>query len=58
MLFRSLWVDGHLYTPRLLEASGIDPKTGLARVSLCHYNTREEIEKLREALHALSSRNT
>ena len=50
--------DGHLYAPRLLEASGIDPKTGLARVSLCHYNTREEIEKLREALHALSSRNT
>jgi len=48
--------DGHLYAPRLLEASGIDPKTGLARVSLCHYNTREEIGKLREALG--SSRNT
>lgn len=46
--------DGHLYAPRLLEASGIDPKTGLARVSLCHYNTREEIRKLRDALHALS----
>jgi cysteine desulfurase family protein (TIGR01976 family) len=45
--------DGHLYAPRLLEASGIDLKTGLARVSLCHYNTREEIRKLREALHAL-----
>jgi len=45
--------DGHLYAPRLLEASGIDPKVGLARVSLCHYNTREEIGKLRDALHAL-----
>jgi selenocysteine lyase/cysteine desulfurase len=45
--------DGHMYAPRLLSASGIDPTPGLARVSLCHYNTREEIARLGEALRAL-----
>ena len=45
--------DGHLYAPRLLQACGIDPKSGLARVSLCHYNTRGEIQSLMDALRAL-----
>ncbi|HEX7078309.1 MAG TPA: cysteine desulfurase-like protein [Candidatus Eisenbacteria bacterium] len=45
--------DGHMYAPRLLEASGIDPATGVVRVSLCHYNRVEEIVRLGEALRSL-----
>jgi len=45
--------EGHMYAPRLLEACGIDPATGVARVSLCHYNTRAEIDRLGEALRSL-----
>lgn len=45
--------DGHMYAPRLLEAAGVDPSTGAIRVSLCHYNTREEIARLGEALRSM-----
>jgi selenocysteine lyase/cysteine desulfurase len=37
--------DGHMYAPRLIEAAGIDPGTGVCRVSLCHYNTPSEIDR-------------
>ena len=42
--------DGHMYAPRLIEAAGIDPATGVCRVSLCHYNTPGEIDALVTAL--------
>jgi cysteine desulfurase family protein (TIGR01976 family) len=45
--------DGHMYAPRLLEAMGIDPASGVARVSLCHYNTRAEIARFGETLRSL-----
>jgi selenocysteine lyase/cysteine desulfurase len=45
--------EGHMYAPRLLRAAGFDPDVGVARVSLCHYNTAEEIARLEQALRAL-----
>ena len=45
--------DGHMYAPRLIEACGIDPSSGVARVSLCHYNTPTEIARFGEALRSL-----
>ncbi|HET9951081.1 MAG TPA: cysteine desulfurase-like protein [Candidatus Eisenbacteria bacterium] len=45
--------EGHMYAPRLLRAAGFDPDEGVARVSLCHYNTGEEIARLAQALRAL-----
>jgi selenocysteine lyase/cysteine desulfurase len=45
--------DGHMYAPRLIEAAGLDPASGVVRVSLCHYNTRAEIARLGEALRSL-----
>lgn len=44
---------GHMYAPRLIDAAGIDPATGVVRVSLCHYNTRSEIARLGDALRSL-----
>jgi cysteine desulfurase family protein (TIGR01976 family) len=37
---------GHMYAIRLCEGLGIDPAAGVVRVSLLHYNTEEEIERL------------
>lgn len=37
---------GHFYSFRLLRALGIDQEDGVARLSLAHYNTVEEIERL------------
>lgn len=45
--------EGHMYAPRLLRAAGFDPDAGVARVSLCHYNTTAEIEQFAEALRLL-----
>ncbi len=42
--------DGHMYAPRLLEAAGIDTETGVVRVSLCHYNTTGEVDRILAAL--------
>lgn len=41
---------GHFYAARLIEALGIDLERGVLRVSMVHYNTLEEIERLVEAL--------
>ena len=41
---------GHMYAYRLCEALGLDPADGVVRVSLVHYNTVEEIERLIEVL--------
>ncbi len=41
---------GHMYAYHLCEALGMDPDDGVVRVSLVHYNTPEEIERLIEVL--------
>jgi cysteine desulfurase family protein (TIGR01976 family) len=39
---------GHMYAYHLCEALGMDPEDGVVRVSLVHYNTLDEIERLIE----------
>lgn len=41
---------GHFYAARLLEALGIDIERGVLRVSMVHYNTVEEVDRLTSAL--------
>lgn len=36
----------HFYAVRLLEAMGIDPASGVVRISLLHYNSCEEVDRL------------
>lgn len=43
---------GHMYAYRLCEALGLDPVDGVVRVSLVHYNTPGEIERLIEVLES------
>jgi cysteine desulfurase family protein (TIGR01976 family) len=42
--------NGHMYAHRLCEALGLDPEDGVVRISLVHYNTPGEIERLIEVL--------
>jgi cysteine desulfurase family protein (TIGR01976 family) len=44
---------GHFYAVRLLEAMGIDPDRGVLRLSFLHYTSREDIERVIEALDEL-----
>lgn len=44
---------GHFYGYRTVEALGIDPSTGVLRISMCHYNTIAEVDRLVDALDAL-----
>lgn len=41
---------GHMYAYRLCQALGLDPDSGVVRVSAVHYNTVEEIDRLCTAL--------
>jgi len=41
---------GHMYAYHLCEDAGLDPDDGVVRVSLVHYNTPDEIERLIEVL--------
>jgi len=43
---------GHMYAYHLCEALGMDPEDGVVRISLVHYNTPEEIERLIDVLDA------
>ncbi|MFT5482165.1 MAG: selenocysteine lyase/cysteine desulfurase [Halieaceae bacterium] len=46
--------NGDFYAPRLLEAVGVDTSDGVVRLSLLHYNQRQDVEKiLRELDKAL-----
>ncbi len=38
--------NGHMYAHRLCTALGLDPDDGVVRVSMVHYNTAEEIDRL------------
>jgi selenocysteine lyase/cysteine desulfurase len=44
---------GHFYSYRLCEQMGIEPNSGVVRVSLSHTNTHEEIERLITALRSV-----
>jgi selenocysteine lyase/cysteine desulfurase len=46
--------DGHMYAPRLMRRLGLDPETGVVRVSLVHYNTVEEIHRFRDLILPMS----
>lgn len=45
--------DGHMYAPRLMKRLGLAVESGAVRVSLVHYNTSEEIQRLGEVLARL-----
>ena len=47
--------DGHMYAPRLMRRLGLSDEHGAVRVSLVHYNTRQEIETLANALSEMQS---
>ena len=47
--------DGHMYAPRLMRRLRISDQEGGVRVSLVHYNTKQEIARLGEALDRLSA---
>ena len=44
---------GHFYAYRLMEHLGIDPGTGVARISMVHYNTLEEVYRVTAVLDRL-----
>lgn len=44
--------DGHMYSPRVMRRLGLPLETGTVRVSLVHYNTRQEIQCFGDALSA------
>ena len=44
---------GHFYAVRLLEKLGIDVNEGVLRISLAHYNTEEEVERLLDVMKSL-----
>jgi cysteine desulfurase family protein (TIGR01976 family) len=46
--------DGHMYAPRLMRRLGLDPETGVVRVSLVHYNTVEEVHRFRDLILPMS----
>ena len=48
--------SGHFYAVETVARLGLDDVGGLVRVGLCHYNTREEVERLLEALASLDAR--
>jgi cysteine desulfurase family protein (TIGR01976 family) len=37
--------DGHMYAPRLMKRLGLEMSSGAVRVSICHYNTMEEVDR-------------
>ena len=46
--------DGHMYSPRLMRRLGLDVNSGAVRVSLAHYNTMAEIDRLAAMLARLA----
>ncbi len=41
---------GHFHAQRLIEDLGLTPQTGVVRVSMVHYNTEDEVDRLIAAL--------
>lgn len=48
--------DGHMYSPRLMDRLGLSRDSGAVRVSLVHYNTIAEIQRLGNVLSGLPRR--
>jgi cysteine desulfurase family protein (TIGR01976 family) len=48
--------DGHMYAPRLMRQLKVPVESGVARVSLVHYNTMAEIHRFGNALSELRKR--
>ncbi|MBL8446652.1 MAG: aminotransferase class V-fold PLP-dependent enzyme [Zoogloeaceae bacterium] len=46
----------HFYAVRLLEALGIDPARGVVRISLLHYNSCEDVDRLLVGLDQVLAR--
>ena len=46
--------DGNYYAINVSERLGVEDKGGMVRVGAVHYNTLNEIQKLREALLLIS----
>jgi selenocysteine lyase/cysteine desulfurase len=44
---------GHFYAVRPLRAMGVDPERGVLRLSLVHYTTAAEVDRLIAALDAV-----
>ena len=44
---------GDFYAKRLIEDLGLDKQGGVVRVSMVHYNTLEEVDRLIEALETV-----
>ena len=44
---------GHFYSPRLLNLLGLDADEGVIRVSMVHYNTLAEVDRLTTALDSI-----
>ena len=42
--------DGNFYAMNLSERLGVEPKGGVLRIGLVHYNTADEVDRLRNAL--------
>lgn len=45
--------SGHFYAVEVIAALGLESAGGLVRIGLCHYSTREEIDRLLAALAEL-----
>lgn len=43
---------GHFYARRLMDDAGLDPVEGVIRVSMAHYNTVQDVNRLIEGLDA------
>ena len=41
---------GHFYAPRLIDRLGLTGRDGVVRVSMVHYNTEAEVDRLIAAL--------
>lgn len=46
--------DGHMFSPRLMRRLSLSPDSGAVRISLAHYNTKEEIDSLGEILQSFA----
>jgi len=44
---------GHFYSPRLVEALGLTERGGVVRVSMVHYNTLREVDRLIDVLESV-----
>jgi len=47
--------DGNFYAMNLSERLGVEPKGGVLRVGLVHYNTMEEVNRLLTALREFAA---